>query len=511
MLLHRLVDRPRRTLVAVVLFVLVAGVVGGPLAGKLDSSGGFVAPGAESELVEQRLQAATGMQAAPGIVLLVDAPTRARVDAVAERLERIQGVARVDTPGRAGSQALVTGTLARGDDAIAEEALEVFAGARDVTVGGAAVADVQIGETVSGDLARAELIAFPILLLLSLLFFRGRATCMPLVVGITPCSDVPRAARRQRGPRHQHLRAEPRHRLGLGWRSTTRSSRHPVPRGDGGRRPGEPAIRRTMATAGRTVASPASPWPARSSRSRCSRSSSCSRWGIAGAIVALVAAAAALVLSPALFALWGAKLARRTPPSDGGRWRRVAEAVMRRPGIVAAATAAALLAFASPALTTNWTPVDASVIPKDLSSRTVADALARDAGPGALARAHGRSTRRTARAPRWPPSPARRAHRRRRADRPARYAGDGVWQLDAIAAGDPAGPAAQRIVREVRAMDARSRSQVGGEAAEFVDQQAAIGSRLLPAARAARRADLVVLWLMTGSVVLPVKAVVMNG
>jgi len=49
---------------------------------------------------------------------------------------------------------------------------------------------------------------------------------------------------------------------------------------------------------------------------------------------------------------------------------------MRRPGTVALVTAAAMVAVAAPALTTTWSSIDASVIPKDKSARTVADALA---------------------------------------------------------------------------------------------------------------------------------------
>ena len=44
---------------------------------------------------------------------------------------------------------------------------------------------VQLGSTVTEDLGRAELLAFPFLVLLSLLFFRGRAALIPLVVGVT--------------------------------------------------------------------------------------------------------------------------------------------------------------------------------------------------------------------------------------------------------------------------------------------------------------------------------------
>jgi hypothetical protein len=42
-----------------------------------------------------------------------------------------------------------------------------------------------VGDTVTEDLGRAELLALPILILLSLLFFRGRAATMPLIVGLT--------------------------------------------------------------------------------------------------------------------------------------------------------------------------------------------------------------------------------------------------------------------------------------------------------------------------------------
>ena len=100
--------------------------------------------------------------------------------------------------------------------------------------------------------------------------------------------------------------------------------------------------------------------------------------GIAGAIVAVVAALAALVIAPALFALWGAKLAAAaaTPPT-AARWHRLAHAVMRRARIVAPLTALAMLALSLPALTATWSAIDSSVIPEGKSARTVADAVNR--------------------------------------------------------------------------------------------------------------------------------------
>ena len=82
---------------------------------------------------------------------------------------------------------MVTGTLRAGADEeeVADATLAAFDGRRDVTVGGGRSPGSQLGETVSEDLGRAEMLAFPLLLLLSLLFFRGRAALLPLVVGIT--------------------------------------------------------------------------------------------------------------------------------------------------------------------------------------------------------------------------------------------------------------------------------------------------------------------------------------
>ena len=53
---------PRRSLAAVLLFVAVAGVVGGPLAGALDSDGGFSATDADSVRAVERIEAATGRE-----------------------------------------------------------------------------------------------------------------------------------------------------------------------------------------------------------------------------------------------------------------------------------------------------------------------------------------------------------------------------------------------------------------------------------------------------------------
>ena len=67
---------------------------------------------------------------------------------------------------------------------VGEDLVAALEGEVGVRVGGNAVAQQQVNEKVESDLQRAELIAFPILFLLSLLFFRSLvAAALPLLIG----------------------------------------------------------------------------------------------------------------------------------------------------------------------------------------------------------------------------------------------------------------------------------------------------------------------------------------
>src|SRR4051794_17629762 len=397
MFTSRLSAHPRRTLLAVLLFVVVAGVIGGPVAGRLTSSGGFVAPGADSQRAVQRIVAATGVAPDAGVVVLLDHPTPARVGAAADRLGEIRGVVRTATPGRR----LVTGTLSAraSEDDVADAALEAFAGRSDVTVGGSVVADLQIGSTVGGDLGRAELIAFPMLILLSLLFFRGRATLLPLVVGATTVLGTFLALsgiNEVYGVNVFALNLV----IGLGLGLSIDYTLFLLTRyrEELARQGATPqAIRTTLRTAGRTVAFSAATVACALITLTVFPQLFLKSMGIAGATVAVVAAPVALVVSPAVFGLWGVKLERRGEGNRAhGRWHRLAHAVMRRPGVVAGVTALVMLAVALPSLSTRWSAVDGSVIPRSQSSRTGSDALAAGTAakaPGLVAVSASRSAR----------------------------------------------------------------------------------------------------------------------
>ena len=127
-------------------------------------------------------------------MLLVETPrgaaaSGARIAAIALASGRVPGVLHAAGPAavsRDGRQVLITGTLGleRRRQTVAKAAETAFAPDRDVTVGGTAVANEQINSTVIKDLGFAELLAFPLLIALAILFFRGRAALMPLVVGV---------------------------------------------------------------------------------------------------------------------------------------------------------------------------------------------------------------------------------------------------------------------------------------------------------------------------------------
>jgi RND superfamily putative drug exporter len=516
--------QPRRTLVVVFLFIVLAGVVGGPLAGKLDSSGGFTPRDAESTRADAQIQAATGRESSPGIVLLVrgaGTQLERRAHAAADRLGDVPGIVQVSPVGRSrdGASALVTATIdARADDEqVGDDVLAAFDGNERIAVGGSAVSGGQIGATVEQDLGRAELLAFPLLIILSLFFFRGRAALLPLVVGITTVLGtflVLTGINQIYGLSVFALNLV----IGLGLGLAIDYTLFLVTRFreelDTGAPQGD-AIRTTMVTAGRTVVFSSATVAAALATLTVFPLGFARSMGIAGATVAVVAAGAALAISPALLAMWGRKLLPKHDRGAGAaqdRWHRLAHGVMRRPGVIAAVTAALMLAVALPALGARWTPVDATVIPTDQSSRVVADAVQRDfggAGQTPVTVAIHASASDAARVRVFAKQVAEVDHVRSVAA-PA-YRGQDTWQLEVSVPGDPADEAAQTVVSDIRALSPGVATAVAGPAAEFVDQQEAIASRLPLALVLLAALTFAVLWVMTGSIVLPIKAIAMNA
>jgi RND superfamily putative drug exporter len=245
--------------------------------------------------------------------------------------------------------------------------------------------------------------------------------------------------------------------------------------------------------------------------------------GIGGAMVALIAAAVALVVLPAVLALLGERVNALAPRplrraaelearhESRGFWYRLSRFVMRRPTRVAVLSAALLIALGLPFLGVKFTSVDSSVLPADSKPRQVDDALRAEfpperTSPIVLA----------VEAPAESPALARYVRRVSALDDVAAVgkpqpASASLTRVDVVSRGSELSERSQDLVREIRALPTGG-LDVGatGGSAYFVDQKASLGDHLPVALVLLAVATFVVLFLFTGSVVLPLKALVMN-
>jgi RND superfamily putative drug exporter len=244
--------------------------------------------------------------------------------------------------------------------------------------------------------------------------------------------------------------------------------------------------------------------------------------GVGGAMVALLAAAVALVVLPAVLALLGdrvnalaPKRLRRAAEVDArhearGWWYRLSRFVMRRPARVAVLSAALLIALGLPFLGVKFTSVDATVLPKDSPAHVVDTALRSEFPPGrttpVVVAAHA------------PPGPQVRrfAQRVRGIDgvaalAPPRAQGGGLTRIDVFTRGSDLSEQSQRVVRAIRSLDAPFDVGVAGRTAAFVDQKHSLASHLPIALAWLAITTFAVLFLFTGSLILPLKALVMNA
>ena len=387
------------------------------------------------------------------------------------------------------------------------------------------VAFEQVGEQVEADLQRAELLAAPLLLLFSLLVFRSLvAALLPLAVGATTILitfSALRIVNEFAGMSTFAINLV----TGLGLGLAIDYSLFMVSRFreelEGGRET-RVALSATVRTAGRTVLFSAVTVAAALAAMLVFPLRFLYSMGVGGVLVALTAAFVSLTLLPALLAAlgprvnalslkrWQVAMSRDAAHVHEGGWYRLSRAVMRRPGPVAAVTAALLLAMGLPFLRIEFTGVDASVLPQDRSARVVDDVLRTEFPPGPtspLTVVAGIGERGRATAEDY-------ARELARLDGAASVSAPeqagGYWLIDVVPRDPALSEPAKRLVRDVRGLDPPFAVQVGGETAEFLDQQTALGDSLPLALAIVATTTLIILFAMTGSVVLPVKALLMN-
>lgn len=507
--------RPWLVVAAAALFTAAGAVYGSGVAGRLES-GGFRDPSSQSAHAERLLGQATGRD--PGSTLLAVVETRAG----AGLLRTFAGARAIRSLDGRELLVVVPGVSERDASRIER----VLAGRPGVKLGGSPVVSNQVNRIVKTDLARAETIALPLLILLSLWVFRGFvAALLPPLVGVVTIAGALLGLRFAATLTPLSIYAlNLVTGMGLGLSidySLFIVSRYREELAEHG--PGEEALRHTMRTAGRTVLYSACTVSVALASLLVFRQRFLFSMGLGGMLVAAVGAVVSLLVLPAVLALLGTRVNSLAPrswrraaeaaarPASSGFWFRLAQLVMRRPLPVAAATAALLIVLGLPFLGVRFTTFSPSVLPASASGHQV-DAIVRTRFPptlnppiyvavGAPATAGPPLAAYAARIRRLPGAPVA---------SPPRLVGPSTWRIDVGTRTAPNSSANELLVRRIRGLPAPYPALVGGDSGFLVDQKASLGARLPFALAVVVVATLVALFLLTGSVILPLKAITLN-
>ncbi|MGN9808491.1 MMPL family transporter [Micromonospora sp. BQ11] len=545
----RVVVRLRWAVLAAALVLVAVGATwGAGVFGQL-TGGGFDDPASESSRAAERISAELGPQGADLVVLwssdatTVDQP--AFRDPVAATVDRLRGRAEVtsvvtwyDTqaPGLVSTDRRATYAavqLRASDEDGKTEAYEALRPALDApglrTEVGGTVAFLHDANTrTTEDITRAEILSMPVLLVLLVLIFGGLvAAATPLLVGGLAILGAFVAVRLVNLVADVSIFAINIITLiGLGMAVdyalfVVSRFREELAAGHDT----AAAIRRTMATAGRTVLVSGLTIALAMGSLLIFPQAFLRSMGLGGMAAVLVAMLAALTVLPALLAVlghridavrvpmpWrrGSRSGRPATGASGGAWARIARSVMRRPVRYLVGVVLLLGLLAVPSLRMQFGGFDERVLPADAAPRVVSERIADEFPGGTVAPIDVLV------------SGADPARTQAFADRIA--AVPGVTGVQVVAnrdvstllavgyPGEPTGDVAQDIVREVRALPVPDGAEVlvGGRPAADRDLLDSLGDRLPWMALLMAAATLVLLFLAFGSVVLPVKAVLMN-
>ncbi|QQM38784.1 MMPL family transporter [Streptomyces liliifuscus] len=550
---------PRAVLVVASVLVAAMSVVGVGAFGKL-VGGGFDDPDSQSTQASRVIDEKFGGEA--NLVLLVSGGTqrvsdpaveqdgRQLVDELRKEPELGNIVSYWDTRSdsllaRDGRSAMVLAHV-KGDESTREEhahdIIDGYAGRYEgltVKAGGGTAVGAELSEQVLKDLLLAEIIAVPVTLLLLLIVFGGVvAALLPLAIGtvavagtfaelallgsVTDVSvfsiNLTTALGLGLGIDYALLMISRfREQLALGASVAD-------------------AVRTTVHTAGRTVVFSAGTVAVALTALLVFPQYFLRSFAYAGVGVVVIAAVGTLFVMPALLMLLGHRINSGRlpwPKADRRRapfWGRLAGTVMRRPVLTSVPVLAVLLLAAAPLLGVTFGTPDERVLPEDATSRQVSTALradfegddeaaiqvvadgsvnyeAVDAYAGKLSLLDGvvrveAATGTYEKGNAQAPGPANKALERPDAQR-----------VTVIGTAPPKSDSAQSLVRAVRDVAAPAGAKdvlVGGGDAELLDTKESIASRLPLAGGLVAVTTFVLLFLFTGSIVQPVRALALN-
>lgn len=510
--------RRRWWVVAVWLVITAVGLgSAGPLFASLAAN--RAPQGTESDVALQTL--ADGRDHGAQLVALVDGAAPA-VRAALGDVRAIEGVKRVDEPLPApdGRGLALTVSLEKMDwrigdpvmDRVADR-LRALPGAT-VRIGGDDMIARETDETSQSDLTRAELLALPLTLVVLVFVFGGIAVAVLPVLGavVTICGSLAGVLVFTAFVEMDTTVVSVVSLMGLGlsidyglllvarYRQELAAGHAPAA-----------AVTRTWATAGRTILFSGLTVIATLSGLMLFDVPRLRTLGAAGMTATLIALLTALTLTAALLGVLGrhVKPARRRSAdlAGTGPFARLGRFTQRRPGLVAVAATAILLGIAAPLLTVNVAQPNLAGLPQDLESVRVANELDERYGqsvdPAVMVVSRADEATLTAWAARWRDDPAVATVR------PVVTEGPGLTSVVLDTRAGSQSREARDLVERVRADRPPGGSWVAGEAAVLIDLTEETAAAL-PRAVAVVVAVFVLLFLMTGSLLVPLSALVMS-
>ena len=536
-----IVRRGKSVLATFIVAVIASGAIGSLVFSRLDS-GGYSDPNSDSVAAAKYLTDTFKVND-PAIVLAIDAKKDLRdptvistAQLIEEEIATYNGVAKVLSYWSAGqSPALasadnqiaylfvytVESDPTRSTD-LAKQIVRNFDGEYkylDIYVGGFSTFNAAINSKISADLKLAEIISIPLTFIFLAFVFGGLvASAMPLVIGVSAIlgaffilylislsTDISVFA----------LNLVTGLGLGLGIDYAlliVNRFREELNKGNSV----EDSVIRTVATAGRTVFFSGVTVIITLSSLMLFPLGFLKSFGYAGVSVVSIAILSSLIPLPAILALLGRRIdkfvvrRKSLAPKEEGGWARTARYVMKRPVSVVVLSIIFLGILAAPVKDLVFSQVDSRVLPASDRSAIAAQFIL-DKFPGQ----QGNPIEII-----FPGAADNILEINDYASRIINVPGiisvgkvetfGADARLSAIHSMGPRTPDAEKMIDQLREVPSPDGTLIGGVAADYADGQNALASTLPWALTWIAIGVLVLLFLFTGSIILPIKAIILN-
>lgn len=538
---HTIVRRKKSIFSLYLIGIILAGAIGTGVFGKLDS-GGYSDPNSDSYKAYEYLTDVFKVED-PSVVLVVEAPTPASDPAVYQTVAQLEADLRVEPNvgntlsywSTGGAPSLLSKDSKSGflfiysDESdwgviqqLGKEIQEKYDGKYEnlnIYASGTGVFAHAINTKIADDLKLAESISIPLTFILLVFVFGGLvASAMPLLVGVGAILGsllIIYIITLFTGVSVFALNLITGLGLGLGidyallvvnrFREELHSGKSI-----------EDAIVNTVKTAGKTVFYSGLTVVLTLASLTLFPQMFLKSFGYAGITVVLMAVAGALIALPALLAILGTKidkgLVRKSVKvtKDDGRWADVARFVMRKPISVVVLSLIILTVLAAPVKNIVFSQVDSRVLPASNAAATAARVIlerfpGQEGNPIEIimpkGAALGAQVNQYTNAIAKIPGVVRIGS--------TQVVGEDL-RVTAIHSMGPRTPEAEKLINEIRLIPAPPGTLIGGVAADYADAQSGTARTLPWALLWIAIGVLLLLFVFTGSIILPIKAVILN-